>query len=181
MKGSRLSLDTIKRCDLIGYKDSSSLYVVTKSYLRSDHYACLNGSDITGSHVTFSLIFSPIFSSPVLFFPYLFPYFFSPYCFPVFFFTYFFLSSSTKCWLGCSLRRLRPITFYGWGCSLRRPRPITFYELALLLVIYPFPAIYFHNYIIYFNNGFHLRCFRICSRLLALSLVIYHFPAILFS
>jgi hypothetical protein len=117
LKGSRLSLDTIKRCDLIGYKDSSSLYV----YIGSDHCACLNGSDVTGSHVTFPLIFFPY--PPVLFFPYLFPYYF-----PVFFFTYCFLSSSTKCWLGCSL----------W-----RPRPITFYELAFLLVIYHFPAICF--------------------------------------
>ena len=45
----------------------------------------------------------------------------------------------------------------------------------------PSPPFYFHNYIIYFNNGFHLRCFRICLRFLALSLVIYPFAAILFS
>ena len=35
-----------------------------------------------------------------------------------------------------------------------------YHFLALSLVI--FPLFYFHNYIIYFNNRFHLRCFRIC-------------------
>ena len=67
-----------------------------------DHCACLTGSDVTGSHVTFPPYF-PVLFSPVVF---LFPYFFSPYFFPRIFFS----SSSTKCWLGCSLRRPRPIT-----------------------------------------------------------------------
>jgi hypothetical protein len=31
------------------------------------------------------------------------------------------------------------------------------------LVICPFPAILFSYFIIYFNNGFHLQCFRIYS------------------
>ena len=53
------------------------------------------------------------------------------------------------------------------GCSLGRLRPITFYELALSLVIFP-P---FSYNIIYFNNGFHLRCFRICCVVLQ---VVYH-------
>ena len=66
------------------------------------------GSDVTGSHVTFPLTFFLR-----IFFPYLFPVVFFPYFFPVFlfffvlfsriFFPYLFLSSSTKCWLGCSL------------------------------------------------------------------------------
>jgi hypothetical protein len=95
---------------------------------RSEHCTCLTGSDVTGSHVTFFLTFFsrtffPYFF-PVLFFPYFFPRtFFFRSIFPVFFSQYFFLSSSTRCWL---------------GCSLRRPHPITFYELALSLVIYPF-------------------------------------------
>ena len=33
----------------------------------------------------------------------------------------------------------------------------------LALVICPFPAILFSYFIIYFNNGFHLQCFRIYS------------------
>jgi hypothetical protein len=48
-------------------------------------------------------------------------------CFSSYFFPYYFLSSSTQCWL---------------GCPVRRPRPIAFYELALLLVIFPFPPFF---------------------------------------
>jgi hypothetical protein len=44
-----------------------------------------------------------------------------------------------------------------------------YHFLALSLVI--FPPFYFHNYIIYFNNGFHLRWFRICCVVLQ---VVYH-------
>ena len=73
-------------------------------------------------------------------------------------------------------------------CSLRRPRSIIVFFLALSLVIYPFPVILFvlwnykfgvfsmaavfilsipytfppFSYSIIFNNGFYLRCFRIC-------------------
>jgi hypothetical protein len=57
---------------------------------------------------------------------------------------------------------------------------IIFYELAFHWLSAPFPSFYFHIYIIYFNNGFHLRCFRICLRFLALSLVIYPFPPFYF-
>ena len=79
----------------------------------SDHCACL-----TGSYVTFPLLFSRTFSRTFSnYFIFIFPYFFffSRTVFPILFFIffpYFFLSSSTKCWLGCSLRRPRPITFY---------------------------------------------------------------------
>ena len=78
-----------------------------------------------------------------------------PYCraycrlkYMTFFFPYFFLSSSTTCWL---------------GCSLRRPRPITFYELALLLVICPFKKIrwnYNNSYILVFYLT-HLQMTRL--------------------
>jgi hypothetical protein len=150
------------------------------------------GSDVLGSHVTFPLTFSPYFHVLVFrsFFPVLFSRIFIFFVlFSRSFFPYFFLSSSTKCWLRCSLWRPRPITFYELvlllviypllfsyiRCSLRRPRPITigsypslfsyiivyiyiyiccvvlqgcpcpitFYELALSLVICPFPAILF--------------------------------------
>ena len=94
-----------------------------------------------------SLDFSPYFFYrtifptffPVLFFPFFPPVLFFPVFFSCTFFPYFFLSSSTKCWLGCSLRRPRfspyffPRTIFsrnfvlvvvqivGWGCFLRRP------------------------------------------------------------
>jgi hypothetical protein len=105
--------------------------------------------------VLFSRNFFPVFFISRTF-PRLFPVFFSR-TFSYFFSPYFFLSSSTKCWL---------------GRSLRRSRPIAFYELALLLVICPFPAILFslsasYNLIIFYE--------------LALLLIICPFPAILFS
>ena len=79
---------------------------------------------------------------PVLFPPYVFPYFFPVFSPPppVFFPLLFFLSSSTKCLLGCSLRRPRPIAIGNYPpllfsyirCSLRRPRPITIGNYPLL-------------------------------------------------
>ena len=60
-----------------------------------------------------------------------------------------------KCPLGCSLGRPRPMSSMATGTS-----PFTGY-LSLL----------FSYNIIYFNNGFHLRCFRICCVVLQ---VVYH-------
>ena len=82
-------------------------------------------------------------------FPVLFSRTFPPVCFPVLFSRIFhpvfcpllfFLSSSTKCLLGCSLRRQRPIAIGNYPpilfsyirCSLRRPRPITIGNYPLL-------------------------------------------------
>jgi hypothetical protein len=50
------------------------------------------------------------------------------------------------------------VTWVPLWCSLRRLRPIYCF-LSLSLVICPFP----HHFISAFNNGFHLRCFRIGS------------------
>ena len=77
------------------------------------------------------------------------------------FFPCFFLSSSTKCWLGVfsmmsasyNHMKLPPLFSYIivyiccvvlQGC----PRPITFYELALSLVICPFPDIVFSEWLL---------------------------------
>ena len=105
----------------------------------------------------FSRTFFPYFFSSFFFVPFsltFFPVLFIPVFFPRRFFSqFFFLSSSTQCWLGCSLRRPRPITignyppfifiFYSvyvlQGCL----RPITFYEITLIIIC-PF---YFQYYI----------------------------------
>jgi hypothetical protein len=100
---------------------------------KSDHCASLTGSDRKRPCPEDTLLFFSYYF-PVLFIPYFFPrtffsrtifpyffptvlvsrYFSRPFCsrnfVPVYFFSFFFLSSSIKCWLGCSLRRPRPIT-----------------------------------------------------------------------
>ena len=90
-------------------------------------------------------------------FPILFPRMFSRTFFPyspppVFFPLLFFLSSSTKCLLGCSLRRPRPITIGNYPllfsyirCSLRRPRPITIGNYLPFIFIYY--SVYIYIYI----------------------------------
>ena len=92
----------------------SSVWVVTKSYLRgsmrgSDHCACLTGSDQKSRDRNWRDFF-PYFLIPVLFPPYFVPVF-SPLIFPSYFFPYFFpyFFWVLFSYIRCSLRRLRPI------------------------------------------------------------------------
>jgi hypothetical protein len=96
--------------------------------------------EVTWPEVTwlFPVLFFPYF--PPVFFPYFFPVLFPRISPPRIFSSTFFLSSSTKCLLGCSLRRPRPITIGNYPpllfsyirCSLRRPRPMTIENYPLL-------------------------------------------------
>ena len=119
------------------------------------------------------------------------------------------LINSTKCWLGCSLRRPRPITignyspfifiYQVFSTTSASYNLIIFYELALIIIC-PFPAISFslsasYNLIILYELALLLVIclipailFSLCASYnliifyeLALSLVICPFPATLFS
>ena len=56
------------------------------------------------------------------------------------------------------------------GCCLGRPRPTSSMATGTSPLTGYLPLLFSYN-IIYFNNGFHLRCFRICCVVLQ---VVYH-------
>ena len=129
--------------------------------------------EVTTPEVTwlFPLLFLPYYFPdffPVLFFPFFPPVLFFPVFFSCTFFPYFFLSSSTKCWLGCSLRRPRfspyffPRTIFsrnfvlvvvqivGWGCFLRRPHFFPSVFFRTFFSYFCFPNLFYPYFLPYF-------------------------------